>query len=96
MEIKKQKTIGDAFEDEVWTVFYKMGFTILNKSHQFNLSYGEGTCTKQIDVIAIDDDCNRSVIDPSRYIFIKDEPEIESIIGKGTTVIIKIPKKEIE
>ena len=39
VEIKKQKPIGDAFEDEVWTVFYKMGFTILNKSHQFNLSY---------------------------------------------------------
>lgn len=56
VEIKKAKPIGDAFEDEVWTVFYKMGFTILNKSHQFNLSYGEGTCTKQIDVIAMDDE----------------------------------------
>ena len=56
VEVKKQKPTGDAFEDEVWTVFYKMGFTILNKSRQFNLSYGEGTCTKQIDVIAIDDE----------------------------------------
>ena len=56
VEVKKQKPIGDAFEDEVWTVFYKMGFSMLNKSHQFNLSYGEGTCTKQIDVIAMDDE----------------------------------------
>lgn len=56
VEVKKQKPIGDAFEDEVWTAFYKMGFKYLNKSHQFNLSYGEGTCTKQIDVIAIDDE----------------------------------------
>ena len=36
---------------------------------------------ENVYVIAIDDDCNRSVIDPSRYIFIKDESEIESIIG---------------
>lgn len=56
VEIKKSKPIGDAFEDDVWTVFYKMGFKHLNKSNQFKLSYGEGACTKQIDVIAMDDE----------------------------------------
>lgn len=56
VEIKKSKPVGDAFEDDVWTVFYKMGFKYLNKSNQFKLSYGEGTCTKQIDVIAMDDE----------------------------------------
>lgn len=56
VEIKKSKPIGDAFEDDVWTVFYKMGFKYLNKSNQFKLSYGEGACTKQIDVIAMDDE----------------------------------------
>ena len=55
VEIKKDKPVGDAFEDEVWTVFYKMGFKYLNKSNQFNLSYAPN-CTKQIDVIAMDDE----------------------------------------
>ena len=53
-EIQQDKKIGDAFEDEVWTVFYKMGFKMLNKSNQFELSYTDD-CTKQIDVIAMDD-----------------------------------------
>ena len=55
VEIKKSKPTGSDFEDRVWSVFYKMGFKILNKSNQFNLSYAPG-CTKQIDVIAMDDE----------------------------------------
>ena len=58
VEVRRAKPTGSAFEDKVWSVFYKMGFKILNKSNQFNLSYKECSlhCTKQIDVIAMDDE----------------------------------------
>lgn len=53
--MEKVKPTGDLFEDEVWTIFYKMGFKIMNADRDFNLSYSNGL-TKQIDVVAIDDD----------------------------------------
>ncbi|MGI6714123.1 MAG: DGQHR domain-containing protein [Bacilli bacterium] len=57
-KMRAPKEIGDAFEDEVWTIFYDMGFEIMNKSNGFKLSYSKGNpdLTKQIDVIAIDDE----------------------------------------
>lgn len=52
------KKIGDAFEDEVWMIFYKMGFKVMNKTNKFKMSYSSDNpnLTKQIDVIAIDDE----------------------------------------
>ena len=54
----KAKSIGDAFEDRVWSIFYKMGFTTLNQSNNFHLCYSSDhpNLTKQIDVIALDDE----------------------------------------
>ena len=37
--MKKPKKIGDSFEDEVWCVFYEMGFKTMNKSRDFQVSY---------------------------------------------------------
>lgn len=56
METKKK--IGDAFEDEVWSIFYKMGFKTMNGSHDFEVSYSKNNpnLTKQLDVVAIDDE----------------------------------------
>lgn len=52
------KKIGDAFEDEVWMIFYKMGFAVMNADRHFKLSYSEEypDLTKQLDVVAIDDE----------------------------------------
>ncbi|MDD4069954.1 MAG: DGQHR domain-containing protein [Candidatus Izemoplasmatales bacterium] len=57
-KMKINKKIGDSFEDEVWMIFYKMGFKIMNKTNDFKLSYSktDPNLTKQIDVIAIDDE----------------------------------------
>ena len=56
--MERKKKIGDAFEDEVWSIFYKMGFKVMNASRDFVVSYSENdpSLTKQIDIIAIDDE----------------------------------------
>lgn len=56
--MEKPKAIGDSFEDEVWMAFYKMGFEYMNSTNKFELSYSSTnpSLTKQIDVIAIDDE----------------------------------------
>lgn len=57
-QLMKDKPIGDAYEDQIWSVLYKMGFTIMNASNAFHLSYSpdKEDLTKQIDVIAMDDE----------------------------------------
>ena len=56
-KMKKSKSIGDLFENEVWNIFYKMGFKVMNAKNDFKLDYAEGNSTsKQIDVVAIDDE----------------------------------------
>lgn len=56
--VEKPKPIGDSFEDEVWMAFYRMGFDYMNSTNKFALSYSSSNpdLTKQIDVIAIDDE----------------------------------------
>lgn len=55
--IYKEKPSGNAFEDEVWSIFYKMGFKTMNENNKFAIVYGEQTkVSKQIDVIAIDNE----------------------------------------
>ncbi|MDY6070621.1 MAG: DGQHR domain-containing protein [Bacilli bacterium] len=53
--MEKPKPIGDAFEDEVWMIFQRMGFKVMNSDRKFKLEYSSGL-TKQIDVVAIDDE----------------------------------------
>lgn len=53
----KQKSHSHAFEDEVWCQFYELGYRYLNFDNTFVLPFGKDKKdTKQIDVIAIDDD----------------------------------------
>ncbi len=54
-KISKEKSIGDLFENEVWLILKKMGFTTLNATNQFKILTAPAT-TKQIDIIAIDDE----------------------------------------
>lgn len=49
---------SDAFEDYVWTLFFRMGFTHLNKGRHFKLPYDKDeSLTQQVDVFAMDDEC---------------------------------------
>ncbi|MDD6155956.1 MAG: DGQHR domain-containing protein [Lachnospiraceae bacterium] len=55
--VQKEKNIGNSFEDKVWSVIYKMGFSTMNKGNDFAIVYDqERSLSKQIDVIAMDDE----------------------------------------
>ncbi len=55
VKMMQQKKVGDAFEDELWTIFYEMGFTVMNATNKFDLYYSDNL-HKQIDIVAIDDE----------------------------------------
>ncbi|KAB2948391.1 MAG: hypothetical protein MPEBLZ_01871 [Candidatus Methanoperedens nitroreducens] len=57
LRLRKLKDIPVGFEDEVWCIFYKMGFDEMNKDHDFSISRKGSTLTKQIDVFARDEQC---------------------------------------
>ena len=87
--IYKEKKIGDAFEDEVWSIFYKMGFKYMNKDNSFSILYSrENNLSKQIDIIAMDDEvcllieCKESAEYGSRRSFQMDINEVPSFYGK--------------
>ena len=52
--MRKPKTADVIFEDRVWTIFYSLGFPCMNKSRNCKLQFD--SLTKQIDVLAIDED----------------------------------------
>jgi DNA sulfur modification protein DndB len=57
VRMRKLKSHDVLFEDRVWAMMARLGFTFLNRDRQFRLPYGPGAReTKQLDVIAIDDD----------------------------------------
>ena len=82
----KAKPAGSAFEDELWTIFYKMGFKVMNADSNFAVAYDEAhpTLSKQIDIIAIDDEtclfveCKEAQVDGTRGSFPADIAEIEA------------------
>ncbi|WP_167613471.1 DGQHR domain-containing protein [Maribellus sediminis] len=55
---QKKKPHNEAFEDKVWAVFAKAGFTWLNSDRNFKITHSKSSLVppKQIDVIAIDED----------------------------------------
>lgn len=56
--LKREKPIDEQFEDKVWTLFAKMGFTYLNADRNFEMSYDfrNPNFTQQIDVFAADEE----------------------------------------
>jgi hypothetical protein len=55
--LKRAKSSDRQFEDDVWCLFYKMGFDELNKGHNFTITYKEDNgikLQKQVDVLAKD------------------------------------------
>lgn len=58
ISVKKEKPFDEQFEDKVWMLFYKMGFSHLNSDRNFEMSYDfhNPDHTQQIDVFAADDE----------------------------------------
>lgn len=56
--VRKNKKFDEVFEDKVWCLFAKLGFTHLNKDRYFEMSYDfqNPNITQQIDVFAADDE----------------------------------------
>lgn len=56
--VRKNKKFDEIFEDRVWCLFAKLGFTYLNKDRYFEMSYDyqNPDITQQIDVFAADDE----------------------------------------
>lgn len=53
----KDKKFDRYFEDTVWSIFYKLGFYVMNGPNNFIIQWGPGSKdTQQIDVFAIDDE----------------------------------------
>ena len=92
--IIKPKEVGDAFEDEVWSIFYNMGFKYMNKDNSFAVVYStENGLSKQIDVVAIDDEicllieCKEAEHNDTRRSFQMDINEVPSFFNKVCSVI---------
>ena len=58
VKLRKKKPHFDYFENKVWSVFYKMGYTRLNVDNTFMVPYSPNPAIppRQIDVFCFDDD----------------------------------------
>ena len=56
--VRKSKKFDEIFEDRVWSLFVRLGFTHMNKDRYFEMSYDyqNPNITQQIDVFASDDE----------------------------------------
>lgn len=55
--ISKRKEHGRQFEDDVWCMFYNLGFKILNADEKLVVQWGPNSSdTHQLDVVAVGDD----------------------------------------
>lgn len=56
--VRKNKKFDEIFEDRVWCLFARLGFTHMNKDRYFDMSYDyqNPAITQQIDVFAADDE----------------------------------------
>lgn len=55
--IQKAKKPSRLFEDNIWCMFYELGFRILNKDENLELPWSKESCDQQqIDVLAVGDD----------------------------------------
>lgn len=58
VKVRKEKPFYERFEDQIWLLFYQMGFKHLNKDSNFKMNYDfqNPDFTQQIDVFAADDE----------------------------------------
>ena len=94
---RKEKSYDEQFEDAVWYMFYKMGFSWLNKDRTFRLASDPNNpaLTQQIDVFAVEDEtifvveC-KSCDKPKEVTFKK---ELEALNGQMFALRVEILKQ---
>ena len=96
VRIKKAKSADEQFEDYVWSLFARLGFKFLNRDRSLRVPYEEGgTCTQQLDVLAVDNECilvvecKAAVGEPKRGNF---KTAIEAIEGRRKGLITSLKK----
>lgn len=92
--MSKEKRYGDQFENEVWMIFYKMGFQLMNSDNSFEIDLNGNT--KQIDIIAMDEDTCVLIECKATKVFEKScsfKQELESIHGYYADACKKIEEK---
>ncbi len=84
--MRKPKTHDVAFEDRVWAMCARMGFTVLSRDRNLRIPYGKlDNEKKQVDVLAADDEvvlvveCKSSEAEQAPTLQFKSE--VESIAG---------------
>ncbi len=55
--LRKPKLVGEDFQDEVWCVFYRMGFAEMNGTNEFLIPCYGLEVGKNLDIFAKDDNC---------------------------------------
>ena len=95
--MKKIKAFDEIFENDVWMLFYNLGFKMMNKDRSFSIPYNkEENLTQQIDVFAADDEtvilieCKATEIINKKQDF---KTEIEALKGKSEGMITAIRKQ---
>lgn len=58
VKVRKEKPFYERFEDQIWLLFFQMGFKHLNRDSNFKMNYdfNNPDFTQQIDVFAADDE----------------------------------------
>jgi DNA sulfur modification protein DndB len=57
VKIQREKETGRKFEDDVWCLFFKLGFKTLNYDEHLEIQWGSGAGDHhQLDVVAVDDE----------------------------------------
>lgn len=94
--LKKEKNHFDMFEDRLWTIFARMGFTVLNnKGMRLPYTEDEKIPGKQIDAFAADEEtiivveCKSSETMLTKKSFQKDINEFGNIMTIGNKVLRK-------
>ena len=90
----KPKSPDEVFENEVWMLLYKMGFTRMNKDNSFSVDLGGNS--KQIDVFAMDDETCIFVECKSSETFEKSKSfktELEAINGYYSDLVKAVKNK---
>lgn len=57
VKMSRPKDSGQEFEDDIWSMFYRLGFRILNADENLSITWGDNPSDKhQLDVVAIGSD----------------------------------------
>lgn len=95
--VRKNKAFDEQFEDQVWCLFYSLGFKAMNSDRHFVIQYDSenGSFTQQIDVLAIDEE-TILVVECKAAQKIKDgrfKTEIEAFRGKSIGIRKELLKR---